>query len=704
MILKKMRLLKLKYLILLLVAGIFSCSNDDVREVTVYEKGTAEATASSTTIEYGESIDFTSTSTKVQSLEWTFTGGSLNSSLDSDVTVTYSYPGTFEAKLIVKYIDNTIDTKSFTIEVAGPDEPLPYNGTPATIPGTIEAENYDLGGEGVAYHDAEAENKAETANGRTYRDDNGVDVEVSADLATVSIGYTNADEWMNYTVNVTEAGNYDFDFQVASGGATGGASIKLQLVSADTGAVTDLGETGDFANTGGWGTFTSAPITGVNLAKGINTLRVYFTGGSANFDKINVTAAVGGGGPIGPLNIAIATNNVANEAGYIAALEAAGHTVEAIEKKYENLNAAGAATLNGFDLVIISRNNSSGAYGTDATVRANWMSVTTPVLVMSSYIARSSRLQLFDTEEFLDGGGSSIDAIIESHPVFTNIALTAGNTGDVSTATLNVIGTANVGNGTLIGTDGLSAAIAEWDANTEFYAGSSVAKGKRMFLAATGEYTFNDVGTQLFLNVVEYIVSGTVGSGNGGTGGGPVDGLGFYTERTTTASNPAEIRTPNTIPASNSGNFNLSEVSNAAEGSKAIYANFATTGTGNDVTWGAMVSMFSTTLPLDVSAYTYFNISLKASSENVDPIRLRFRTGGGSYWVTLTNEYGFARDGQWHALKIPLSDLKLDGSATGAALDADRSGITEIIFRSDSDVAGLGSNFDWYIDDIYFNN
>ena len=32
----------------------------------------------------------------------------------------------------------------------------PFSGTPIALPGTIEAENYDKGGEGVAYHDTTA--------------------------------------------------------------------------------------------------------------------------------------------------------------------------------------------------------------------------------------------------------------------------------------------------------------------------------------------------------------------------------------------------------------------------------------------------------------------------------------------------------------------------------------------------------------------
>ncbi|RPI03849.1 MAG: hypothetical protein EHM64_11695, partial [Ignavibacteriae bacterium] len=34
----------------------------------------------------------------------------------------------------------------------------PYNGAPASIPGSIQAAEYDLGGEGVAYHDMDPTN------------------------------------------------------------------------------------------------------------------------------------------------------------------------------------------------------------------------------------------------------------------------------------------------------------------------------------------------------------------------------------------------------------------------------------------------------------------------------------------------------------------------------------------------------------------
>jgi len=45
----------------------------------------------------------------------------------------------------------------------------PYGGTPAVLPGKIELENYDYGGQGVAYNDATLENEGETLPGETVR-------------------------------------------------------------------------------------------------------------------------------------------------------------------------------------------------------------------------------------------------------------------------------------------------------------------------------------------------------------------------------------------------------------------------------------------------------------------------------------------------------------------------------------------------------
>lgn len=79
----------------------------------------------------------------------------------------------------------------------------PYQGVMATIPGKIEAENFDEGGEGYAYHDEEEENQ-----GAGTRLDEGVDVK-SEDGRTC-LGWTVKGEWLEYTVDVKETSQYKY--------------------------------------------------------------------------------------------------------------------------------------------------------------------------------------------------------------------------------------------------------------------------------------------------------------------------------------------------------------------------------------------------------------------------------------------------------------------------------------------------------------
>src|ERR1700728_4808028 len=79
----------------------------------------------------------------------------------------------------------------------------PYGGTPAAVPGTVQAENYDTGGQGVAYNVTSVNG---TAN--SYRSD-GVDLETTTDTGGgYDLGWTAAGQWFKYTVNVATAGTY----------------------------------------------------------------------------------------------------------------------------------------------------------------------------------------------------------------------------------------------------------------------------------------------------------------------------------------------------------------------------------------------------------------------------------------------------------------------------------------------------------------
>lgn len=553
----------LKNFTFILLASFFIIScEDDIREVTIYDKGTADAVASVNSIIEGESVDFTSATTKVQSAEWTFPGGNPATSINPDVTVTYANEGVYEAKLTVKYVDNTTAFRIITITVAdNPDtnpEPDPCGGTPQTYNIALATNNITNDAGYIAEleaagHTVEAiASKYENLSAAGVSELNGFDLVIISRNNNSGAYGTDATvraNWMSVTKPVLIMSPYIARssrlqlFSTDGGIDSGGTSVTTPLETHPvfTGIELTAGNTGDITigtlntpDTAGAGNGILIGTDGANVAvaewdantefyAGSSTAagkRMYLAGtGTYTYNEVGtklflnviqyiVSGVVPQPCPVLPYNIALATNNVANEAGYIAALEAAGHTVEAISGKYENLTAAGVAELNGFDIVIITRNNNSGAYGTDATVRANWMAVTKPVLIMSPYVARSSRLQLFSMDGGIDSGGTSVTTTLTSHPVFAGVTLTAGNTGDITTGTLNTPDTAGVGNGVLIGTDGMNAAIAEWNANTAFYAGSSTAAGKRMYFAGTGTYTYNEVGEVIFLNIIQYLGAG----------------------------------------------------------------------------------------------------------------------------------------------------------------------------------------------------
>lgn len=107
-----------------------------------------------------------------------------------------------------------------------------YNNTPATVPGTIEFENFDTGADGIAFHDT---NTTREGNAASYRTDSGIDI-IKVGTDGYAVGYTKAGEWMEYTVDVKEAGYYECDIYAANN--TVGA--QLQFALSDGGDLTSL--------------------------------------------------------------------------------------------------------------------------------------------------------------------------------------------------------------------------------------------------------------------------------------------------------------------------------------------------------------------------------------------------------------------------------------------------------------------------------
>ena len=122
-------------------------------------------------------------------------------------------------KLIDKTIDpnapevNLVDPTQSTVADEPPEEYGPYGDEPATIPGTLEAEEYNKGGAGKAYYDLNKGNE-----GGKFRKD---DVDIYQPNMGLSIGYCQKGEWLKYTVNVTADGEYEISANVAGDNGTG---------------------------------------------------------------------------------------------------------------------------------------------------------------------------------------------------------------------------------------------------------------------------------------------------------------------------------------------------------------------------------------------------------------------------------------------------------------------------------------------------
>jgi len=148
----------------------------------------------------------------------------------------------------------------------------PYPQQALAIPGIIEVEDYDRGGQGKAYSDSEVLN-----NGNAYRTNEGVDVEMNSP-GNYNVGWTNGGEWMEYTVNVKENSLYTIKTSAAS--PNNNSSIRFRMDGKDmTGSVT-------IPNTGGWQNYRTTSSAEINLNAGIHILQLFEETGGFNIDKI----------------------------------------------------------------------------------------------------------------------------------------------------------------------------------------------------------------------------------------------------------------------------------------------------------------------------------------------------------------------------------------------------------------------------------
>ncbi|MDY6265017.1 MAG: endo-1,4-beta-xylanase [Fibrobacter sp.] len=125
---------------------------------------------------------------------------------------------------------NTTGLPTGELTQVEPEPQTPFKGEAFAVPGKIEAEDFDIPGKGknedgtsnASYSDADSQNHGDS----DYRKDTGVDLyKKSGDR--IVVGYNEIGDWLEYTINVSEAGDYTFFAAVASANNTSSFQMFL---------------------------------------------------------------------------------------------------------------------------------------------------------------------------------------------------------------------------------------------------------------------------------------------------------------------------------------------------------------------------------------------------------------------------------------------------------------------------------------------
>lgn len=174
-----------------------------------------------------------------------------------------------------------------------------FNSGPQKIPGTVMCAHYDLGGEGVAYHDADAKNNGSgalnPANGtylNEFRMKEGVDTsytkfgldpkiddnpynKVVPPAGLLYVGWTEPGEWFNLTVDVADTAEYSVDLLYTS---NRGGTIGLDVNGKPVTGPLKIVSTYDAAEPVAWRQWhhwnLARDLAHIHLEKGLNVVSV----------------------------------------------------------------------------------------------------------------------------------------------------------------------------------------------------------------------------------------------------------------------------------------------------------------------------------------------------------------------------------------------------------------------------------------------
>lgn len=233
--------------------------------------------------EVGAALTITATvadaDNNVSKLEFLVDGVKVGEDLTSPYTVTWTATAKGSHTITVKATDAKSNTGSKDVAVTVTVPQTAFGGSPHPIPGTIQLEDFDEGGNGVAYYDGSAGSSVTPAV--TYRSGDDVDIESCTDAgAGYNLGYTTAGEWTEYTVAVAASGTYDLTIRAAANGA------GRTLILSSNG--TDIAQNIAIPSTAGWQTWQDVVVKDIKLTAGVQVMRL--TIGATDYINLNYMA------------------------------------------------------------------------------------------------------------------------------------------------------------------------------------------------------------------------------------------------------------------------------------------------------------------------------------------------------------------------------------------------------------------------------
>lgn len=154
--------------------------------------------------------------------------------------------------------------------------------TTTSVPGRIEAEDFN------DYNDTSSGNEGPA----DYRSGTDVDLQSCTDSGCgYNVGWMVGNEWLEYEISVSSAGDYEADVRLAT--SQSGKSFSIDIDGSDvTGSV-------GVNNTGGWQNWATQTVSLGYLSSGTHTLRFNVNSGYFNLNWIEIseeTGSSGGGG------------------------------------------------------------------------------------------------------------------------------------------------------------------------------------------------------------------------------------------------------------------------------------------------------------------------------------------------------------------------------------------------------------------------